>query len=345
MLDEPITIKQLAQMLGLAHSTVSRALNGHPAISEATKKRIAEAAAKAGYVPNSAAQSLKTARSHTIGLVVPDIQNAFYATVAKTIATAAADQSWQLVLAITEDQPGREAHAIESLLKAQAEGVIIVPTAAPEPETLAMIKRLRVVQLLRHHPRIESPAITLADRYGISAATEHLQALGHERIGYIGAPTAVTTGRERLQGFLDRFSASPESRDEAGARIQIGPPKKSFAADAFRRLLAMSEPPSAIVLGSQSFALGVLLAARQDNIRIPADVSLVGYGDSEWCTLLDGGLTALSLPVQEIAQACVDTLRKRLEMPPTRKSLARAAQPEHIFLPKLIIRGSSRRRG
>ena len=333
----PITIKQLAQALGMSHSTVSRALNGHPSISDATRKRIEQAAAQFGYVPNSAARILKTARSGIIGLVIPDIQNKFYATVAKAISDAAAEQHWQMVLAITDDNSERENVAIRSLLKAQAEGVIIVPTATPAKETLSMLERLHTLQLLRSHTGIRSPAIKVADRAGISMATEHLQSLGHRRIGFIGPLTEVSTGRERLQGFLDRFPDDPTASDY----VQICPPRPQYAAEAFRRLLSMDQPPTGIVLGSPEFTLGVIEAASQDGVPIPQRLSLVGYGDAGWARFVCGGLTTMTLPEQDIADACVDMLRVRIGAPKAAAGGRGSAESETYFRPSLVLRGST----
>jgi len=334
-----VTIKQLAKMLGMAHSTVSRALNDHPAISDETKRRIRDKAKQVGYVPNSAARILRTARSGIIGLVIPDIKNEFFSTVAKTIAAAAAEHSWQIVLATTDDRPDRERHAVRSLLKAQAEGVIIASTAEPQAETIDMIARLRVVQLLRSHSRIHAPSIKVSERAGIAAATAHLQELGHVRIGFIGPPAELSTGNERLQGFLQRF---PDATAAAAERIRLCLPRSRQGADAFMQLLAMDEPPTAIVLGSPEFALGVTLAAAQHGVRIPEDVSLVGFGDSDLNRVLCGGLTAMFLPEQEIADACVELMRSELEIPRRSPGGSKRGNDVWLFHPTLVTRNSSR---
>lgn len=328
-------------MLGLSHSTVSRALNDHPAISMETKARIRQAAAKSGYVPNSAARVLRNERSGIIGLVIPDIQNDFYTTVAKTISDAAAEQSWQMILASTDDQPEREKLAIRSLLKVRAEGVIIVPTANPEQETLDMIRRLHTVQLVRSHAGIDAPAITVADRLGVAMATRHLLELGHTRIGYIGTSSQLSTGRERLQGFLGEFSG--EMLSYAHSSMQLGPPRSHFGATAFKQLLAAAEPPSAVVLGSPEFALGVMTAAEEEHVRIPDDLSLVGYGDFDWNRLLYGGLTTIALPEQEIADSCVEMLCARFENSDMSGFKWEQGSSGRLYEPHLVVRGSSRR--
>jgi LacI family transcriptional regulator len=334
-----ITIKQLARILGMAHSTVSRALNGHPAISAATRKRIEAAAAQYGYVPNSAARTLRNVRSGVVGLIIPDIRNDFYTMAAKAIADMAAELSWQMVVATTDDQPEREREAVRSMLKARAEGVIIVPTADPAAETVEMLKRVYTLQLLRRHSSIEAPSITLDERAGIGMATRHLQELGHRRIGYIGRMADVSTGQARLQGFMDCFA---DPRD-AERRVILLPPRVACGASGLRSLLARDEPPTAIVLGSLQFTPGVLEAAREDGIRIPEDLSLVSYGDTAWNRFLLGGLTTVVLPDKEIADGCVAMLHRGLDALANPEERRSESEASICFQPKLVVRNSTRR--
>ena len=336
---ETVTIKQLAKILGMAHSTVSRALNDHPAISAATKKRIKEAAARYGYVPNSAARILRHARSGIIGLVIPDIRNDFYTTVAKAIADAAAESSWQMVVATTDDQSERERQAVRSLMKAQAESIIIAPTAEPSAETVEMLKRVHTLQLLRHHPGIRAPSITVDDRLGIGLATRHLQEREHRRIGYIGRNSDVSTGLARMQGFMECFDDS----HDAERRIVLVPPRAAYGASALRSLLTRDAPPTAVVLGSPEFTSGALEAASEDGLRIPEDLSLVSYGDSTWNRFLHGGLTTVVLPEKEIANSCVEMLHKRLDDSQNRSGELRSNDETNVcFEPRLIMRRSTR---
>ena len=328
MLSEPVTIKQLAAMLGMAHSTVSRALNDHPAISDETKKRIRELAAECGYVPNSAAQVLKTARSRIIGLVVPDIENRYYTTIAKTFADAAAPRGRQTMLSTTDDLPEREQLAILNLVQARAEAVVLAPTAAPTAETLAMLKRLKVVQLLRHHPGIDAPFVDVDDSYGLALSTRHLVDLGHTRIGYLGNHTGISTGAQRLAGYL-----SVVGRTEATlARVRLCPPRAEPAERAFLDLMSGPDRPTAFVMGGARYLAGVLSGAEKLGLRIPDDLSLVGYGDGELVAHLAGGLTTLALPEQEMADACAALLGLA-----TPSSAVRVASR-----PELIIRHSTR---
>lgn len=325
---DPITIKQLASMLGMAHSTVSRALNDHPAISDETKRRVQDLAAEHGYVPNSAARSLKTAKSRIIGLVIPDIENRYYTTIAKTLADAAAPRSRQMMLSTTDDRPDREQLAILNLLEAQAEGVVLAPTADPTPETLAMLERLEVVQLLRHHPGIHAPVVQVDDTYGLALSTRHLRDLGHERIAYMGNHLGISTGSDRLRGFLSVMGEAPSTM----SRVRLCPPRVDTAEAAFLDLMAMPERPTALVLGGARYTTGVLAGAAKLGLRIPEDLSIVGYGDGELIAHLGNGLTTLALPEQEMADACAALLGL---LDPDRERSDR-------LKPTLVVRNSTR---
>jgi LacI family transcriptional regulator len=320
----PSTLKQLAALLGLSHSTVSRALNGRPGIHRDTRARVQAEAARLGYVANDAARLLKERQSSVIGLVVPNIQNKFYSSVAKTMADAASGQSCQVMLFTTDDDPVREAQAIRSLVGARAQAVVIAATACPETETLERLRGLRVIQLLRRHPAIAAPVVAVDDALGIELAAAHLLARGHRRIAYIGAPAELSTGRHRLDGLLRALDAA--GLPPCAERIVLGPPRADVGADALGRVLAALPRPTALVVGSPEMAKGVLWEAARRGIQVPRDLSVVCYGDRSWYELIFGGLTAVRLPEAELARTCV----RLLFAPPARR-------PEDVVLPPVLV--------
>lgn len=335
-----VTIKKLAAILGLSHTTVSRALNDHPAISQATKNSVLQAAREYGYIPNSAARALRNASTGAFGLVIPDIQNDFFITITNAIAHQAAEQGWQMMLAITGDKPEMEHTVLRRLMTARVDGIIFAPTASPLDESRELLLRTNAVQLLRRHDSLPAPVIAIDDRYGIHLAVQHLRGLGHSRIGYIGSSLALSTGAERLQGFLQGFSAEEQAALEDV--IAMGPPQAAFGGEAFARIMGSANPPSALVLGSPRYAMSILLAAKAQNIRIPDDLSLVAYGDVSWGSLLDVKLTTITLPETEIASACVAIIRQWMsaETPVTPEAFYAATQ-SHIFTPQLVPGGST----
>ena len=267
-----------------------------------------QAARKYGYIPNSAAQALRNASSGAFGLIIPDIQNDFFISVTNAIAREAAERSWQMILAITEDKPDTEHNALRRMMAASVDGIIISPSANPLPETQDLVTRTHAVQLLRRHEAIKAPLIAIDDRHGTALAVKHLQALGHSRIGYIGSSADLSTGFERLQGFLQHFST--DEQRALNDIIHAGPPQAEFGVAAFKRIMRADNPPSALVLGSPRYAMGILLAAKTLNIRIPDDLSVVAYGDGSWGCLLEMKLTTIVLPEKEITDACVDMIRR-----------------------------------
>jgi LacI family transcriptional regulator len=232
------------------------------------------------------------------------------------------------MLSTTDDLPEREQSAILNLVQAQAEAVVLAPTATPTAETLALLKRLKVVQLLRRHPGIDAPLVEVADTEGLILSTRHLVELGHTRLGYFGNHTGISTGAARLAGFLTVVGDTPEVR----RRIRLCPPNAEAAEAAFIDLMSGPDRPTGIVLGGARYLAGVLSGAEKLGLRIPDDFSLVGYGDGELVAHLAGGLTTLALPEQAMADACAALLGLAPEA-------AIAGMKSH---PELVVRRSTR---
>ncbi len=319
---ELVTIRDLAEALGLSHSTVSRALAGHPHIHERTRARVRALADELGYVANASARTLRGAKSRIVGLVVPDVQNDFYAGIARRVADALAREGRLMVLAVTEDDPDREQDAIRSLVEARASGVIITASASPHAGTLALFERLPVVQLLRTHRSIAADAVVVDDEGGIAAATEHLCTLGHRRIAYLGAESRLSTGRARLAGFERAMRvAGLACRPE---HVALGPPRPELAREAVVRCFSGRHAPTALVAAGPELTLGALQGLTSLGLAIPDDVSLVGYGDPAWFAFAAHGLTTVRLPVEALADAAVRRLLERLdEDAPTEATVAR----------------------
>lgn len=331
-----VTILDIAKYLDISHTTVSRAIAGHEHISEETKKRVKQAAKRMGYVPNASARTMRGQRSSIVGLIIPDVQNDFYATVAKNVADNLAAHAMQLMLSVTEDDPDRELRELRALTEARPSGVIIVPTVAPHPQTIAMLRDLKSVVLVRTHPKIATTAVIIDDRAGTYAASRHLVALGHRRIAYIGGATELSTGRDRLAGFQAALSEARLS----SSNIALGPPRPDFARTSISVTMAnpAASRPTALVLGSAELTLGALQGLRSANIEWPRDISVVGYHDPAWFELVGAGITTVRLPVQDVAQTASRVLLSQLD-----EGGAHHAR-EHTVIrlnPALMLRGST----
>lgn len=330
------TIRDIADDLDLSHSTVSRALADHPHVRTETRMRVQARARELGYVPNGLAQSMRGAHGPVLGLVIPDIRNEFYASMAQIVADAAAARGFHLALSITEDDPDREMGDVRALLVSRAAGIIITPTSHARSETLDMLRGTNAAQLVRQHDAIAQEAVLIDDAAGIAAATRHLVNYGHRHIAYVGTHADISCGRDRHEGFR---AVMAEHGLDAGS-VALGPPRPEFAQHAVPSLLAGERRPTGLVIGSSSLTIGALEALRSMHLAWPRDISVVGYGDPVWFKLIGDGLTTVQLPVQEMGRYATSLLLLRFEgnaIVHERAEERRASR----FSPSLVVRGST----
>jgi LacI family transcriptional regulator len=275
--------------------------------------------------------------STVIGLTVPDIENDFYATLARAVAEVCREGGFQLVLSITEDDPAIEYEHLHALVGAQAAGAVIVPTEAPLEESLTLLERLPSAQLIRHLPSLNSSWFAIDDERGIRGATQHLLDLGHESIAYVGAASSLSTGADRVQGFRTAMSeAGIPFRPEL---VALGAPRASFAREAFVALYR-AEQPSAVVSGGSQVTVGILQAIAELGLSMPRQLSFVAYDDSPLYESWQPRLTAIALPVREIALAGSAALIRRIRE--SAKEREQRADTQHaLYLPHLKIRQST----
>jgi LacI family transcriptional regulator len=335
---QSVTIKDIASKLKMSHSTVSRALNNHWRISEKTKRRVREAADQLGYVANLSARLIRGDAGLQVGLLVPDIQNDFYSRISTLLAERCRNAGLRLLLGITEDDPATEQGEIRAMLEARVSGVIATLTSKPLPGSLALLQGRPAVQLVRRLPKLRTAAVCIADEVGCQMAAEHLLELGHRRIAYVGTSKTISAGRDRVNGFLRAHTRRDLSPLVGG--IELVPPRQQFGMDGVARILSLKTRPSAIVIGSSELTIGGLRMIRQAGLRIPEDISVVGYGDPIWFGLMTPALTAVSLPIQGLADAAAQRLFDQIRdgVGPEAKA------PEMVRVePKLLVRGSTAR--
>jgi DNA-binding LacI/PurR family transcriptional regulator len=306
------TTKDIAVQLNLSVSTVGRALADDHRISAETKFRVQQAAEELGYVGNRAARLMRGERSTVIGLVVPDVGNSFYSTVAHALAETMNAHKRQVMLCETGDDRQAELRHIRDLAAAQVAGVVIVPTPRPLTAVARLLQAMPHVQFVRRVPSLGPHWFGIDDRTVIHAATSHLLGLGHGRIGYIGGTRDVPTASARLAGFQEAIATAGLSPDSG--LLRLGPPSSaSHGAAAVRAMLVAPDPPTAVVTGSLQMTRGVLDALHQDGVHVPRQLSIVGFGDEPGFSWWGPGLTTVALPVHALATACGVWLLHRLE--------------------------------
>jgi len=328
------TLKDIAAELRLSHPTVSRALADHQAISDETKARIREVAERLGYVANSSARMLKRGHSNVVGLLLPDVTNEFYAAIAGRLALDCGSRDRQLVLSISGGDPDHEHVLVRTLLEARPSALIVSLTGSPRPETVDLLRGTQCIQFMYVHPEISGPAVTVEDSGGALQAVEHLLKLGHRRIGIVGPPPTSTLGEARLRGIRQ---ALQEHRIQLGDDlIRLGPSTAEFGFEAVESLLSAPRRPTAIYLSTAPLSLGGMKALSTRKIEIPKEMSVVVAGSSPWYDAWPGGLTSITLPMVELADATSDLVLSK----PARKSAARPFPVVKLSF-RLFQRGST----
>lgn len=332
-----VTIKHIAQHLGVAASTVARALSHDERISPATRAKVAQAALDLGYVANSAARQMRSHRSHMVGLVIPDVLNAFYSTAAQAISQNFDEAGYQMVLCISEDKPEVEMRQVRSLAEARVDGIVWVPTLKPLPQTVTWLQSIAHAQLIRKCPLLKSDWFGIDDESTTRQATEHLLGLGHRHIAYIGGPMALSTCNDRLQGFQKAMHEAQATVDHSA--VFCDAPEAASGQRVMAQLLSRKPRPTAVVIATSRGTEGALEALRLHGTAVPGDLSVVGFNDSPAIAWWGPGLTTMSMPVREVASASAAHLIRILGA--SKSTPAPALGMVTQYPPSLIVRGST----
>jgi len=298
-----ITARDVAEKLGIAVSTVGRAMADDPRISAKTKAKVRKAAERMGYVGNNPARVMRGGSSKLIGLMIPDVANDFYGSVAQTLSTCFDREGYGLVLSLTGDDREREMRQIRELVGARVAGIILVPTARPKRESKRMLSQIAHIQFLRRHSALGQTWFGMDDSAVVKSATRYLIERGHRHIGYIGANDVISTGAARANGFRMAFSESAVAHHPELERH--GVPTVEYGEAAAEDLLARARRvPSAIITGSIHITLGLIRYIERAKIKTPEQLSLIGFGEAPWFEWWRGGLTTIQPSAEDLATSC-----------------------------------------
>lgn len=306
-----VTSHDVARHLGLSQATVSRALRGHPAVTEETRQRVHDAARELGYRPDRAARTLVTRRTDAVGVIVADLASPFYAPAVAAIQDRLAEKGYRMAL-IRDPEEGRSAHDLDVLSASTVDGMIVM-SATEKSETVDQIMRWKMplVLLSRDVTSPELPAILADDRGAGELVVEHLVGLGHRDIAVISAPWEVGNAREREVGVLEALRR--RGLDLPDAMVRHGHLTHEHGAELARELLVESAiRPTAIFCSADTFAFGVLDAAARLGIDVPTELSVVGFDDSIPAGWAMVNLTTVRQPIEAMAVRAVDVLLDQL---------------------------------
>lgn len=323
------TIIDVARRANVSKSLVSLVMRGSASVSPARRQAVLRAAAELDYRPNALARGMR-GRSYTIGVLLSDLHNPFFAEVVDGVEEGLRPTQYRALLGSGGRDPDRELGTIQSMLDRQMDGLILISPSVPEREILTTAKQAPTVLIGGH---LEDPTLDYIvndDRSGAAQAVEHLADLGHERIAHVsGGEGAGAVDRRRgyeeamiLRGLEEYVRVSPGAYTDAGGY------------EGAQRLLAESPRPTAVFAPNDLAAVGVLTAVRDADLTVPGDVSVVGYDNTYLAALSHISLTSVNQPRLQMGGLAVDLLLQRIES-------GRAESRHEMLMPSLVVRSTT----
>ena len=328
----PVSIKDIARLAGVSHSTVSRALRHSPLIPAATAQRIQQIARESGYTASAVARSLVTRKTQALGVVVTSIADPFNGDLVDGIEEVANQHGYSVILATSQADPERELAVVRSFGERRVDGVLVASSRVGSLY-LPLLEELKVPLVLINNQHgsefVHSIAVDNVD--GAYQATRHLIQHGHQRIAYLGDKLGLHSDEDRFTGFKRALAEYGATRYEK--LVVYGDGKLEGAIGAARDLLGDSEQPTAIVCYNDMSALGVFRVAEERGIAVPDQLSVTGFDDILFAALVRPALTTVRQPRREMGRKATELLLEILGGSPVEKAL--------VIRGELIVRRST----
>ncbi|WP_347905289.1 LacI family DNA-binding transcriptional regulator [Pseudomonas purpurea] len=326
------TIKDVAALAGISYTTVSHVVNKTRPVSEEVRVKVEAAIKSLDYVPSAVARSLKAKTTATIGLLVPNSLNPYFAELARGIEDYCERNGYCVILCNSDDNPDKQRSYLRVLLEKRIDG-LIVASAGGDSGLAAGLAAVRTPMVIvdRSLEGVDADLVRIDHEYGAYLATRHLLELGHRDIAYIGGPAHTSVAQMRLAGYCRALK-------EAGVEVPHGRMLESdFTStggySAAATLLAHT-PPSAIFAGNDLLGIGVLRAAAERNIRVPSELSVIGFDDIQMSRYVYPALTTVGQSILQLGEMAAEVLLRRIAAP-------ERATDQRIVTPSIVLREST----
>jgi LacI family transcriptional regulator len=329
-------MEDVAARAGVSTMTVSRVINNHGRVATATRQRVQQAINELGYVPNALARSLLKGRTRTIALIVSDISNPFFTSIARGVEDVARRHGYTVILGNSDESVEKERQYVHAMLSNRIDGLLIAPAGSGSRKTLDFLARhgTKFVLIDRQLPGVAADAVVGDSIGGARLLTEHLIELGHRRIALVGGSHEVPTARDRQRGYEEALR--DRGLEPQPALIIESNYKQEGGYRAAQQLLALpaDERPTAIFAGNNFLAIGAIQALRAAGLQVPGDIAVVCFDDIELASALQPFLTVMAQPARTFGTVAAQFLFDRLD------GAESSAWRRVVLPPELIVRVS-----
>ena len=333
------TLTDVARLAGVSSNTVSRVVHARGPISEDTRRKVSKAITDLGYVANSAARSLRGGKTNVLGLVIQDLSNQYFAGIVHGASEAIRSSGYDLMLYTSSNDPIKERERVVALSSGLSDGLLIVaPHGSLSSLDLAERSRVPVILINYWDPTTQLARVNADNYWGARQATEYLLGQGHRRIGFITGRPDHSSAPERPDG-LERFRAFQDALERGGVALDRrlvvpGGLHQPQGRAAGHELLEVPDPPTAIFAANDFCAFGVIEAVRERGLRVPEDVSVVGFDDVPMASQVHPPLTTVRHPLHDLGQTAVQRLIRLIG--------GNTLEHLEVVLPSsLVVRGST----
>jgi len=308
------TIKDVAHRAQVSVTTVSHVINGTRFVSDEARSRVVDSIEVLKYVPSALARSLKNNRTHTVGVMIPNSSNPYFAEIIRGIEDSCFNAGFNVILCNSDDNPRKQGQYIRVLMEKQVDGLIVLSSGGDE-ELGVFLREANMPQVLvdREVAHLAADLVEVNHELGGSLATRHLLELGHRHIACITGPLALSSAQQRLQGYRKALL-------EAGVTVDRGyevtgdfTSAQGFAA--MHSLLALPKKPTAVFACNDLMAFGALSAAASAGLRVPDDISVIGFDDIALAAFASPSLTTIAQPKHELGELAARLLLDRIAQP------------------------------
>lgn len=322
----------VAKIAKVSTATVSRVLSNHPNVSPEMREKVLRAIEELDYKPNLLASNLRRMTSRTILVVLPDITNPFFSQVVQGFQTVARERNYHVLLGDTGNDLEQEREFIELVNQKMVDGLILATARISNDEILAVTRELPVVLSCEYLDSVDIPTVSIDNVAASREATQHLISLGHRRIAHISGPLGVVLSRDRIRGYRQALQLNELEVDDS--LIQEGDFTLQSGRANMKKILAMAHPPSAVFAANDEMAVGVIKAIKEAGLSVPKDISVIGFDDVPFSTIITPELTTIHQPKFDIGTKAMNLLLDLIEDVPI-------SQKQMVLSHKLIGREST----